>query len=72
MARTAFKRRIIEDIEGLPENKIREVIDFINFLKLKEEDWFIDFVNKRGAVTESERKMGRKFMKIKELQQEYQ
>jgi len=72
MPRTAFKKRIIEDIEGLPENKIREVIDFINFLKLKEEDWFIDFVNKRGAVTESERKMGRKFMKIKELQQEYQ
>jgi hypothetical protein len=72
MARTAFKRRLIEDIEDLPENKIKEVIDFINFLKLKEEDWFIDFVNKRGALAQCEKKMGRKFIKIEELQQDYQ
>ena len=56
----------------MPENKIKEVIDFINFLKLKEEDWFIDFVNKRGALAQCEKKMGRKFIKIEELQQDYQ
>ena len=71
MARTGFKRRVIEDIEDLPENKIQEVIDFINFLKLREEAWFIDFVNKRGALAESDKKIGRKFMKIEQLQQEY-
>ena len=72
MARTGFKRRVIEEIEDLPENKVKEVIDFISFLKLKEEDWFIDFVNKRGSLAQYEKKMGRKFIKMEELQENYQ
>jgi len=30
-----------------PKKKVREVMDFIGYLKLKEDEWFIEFVNKR-------------------------
>jgi hypothetical protein len=71
MGRTILKRKLIENIEDLPENKIKEVIDFVNFIKLKEDDWFIDFVNRRGALAEYERKADKKFIKIEELQEKY-
>jgi hypothetical protein len=71
MGRTILKRKLIENIEDLPENKIKEVIDFVNFIKLKEDDWFIDFVNRRGALAEYERKADNKFIKIEELQEKY-
>ncbi|MFH0813371.1 MAG: hypothetical protein V2A69_11125 [Pseudomonadota bacterium] len=71
MTRVTLKKRLIEDIEGLPGDKIKEVINFINFLKLKEDDWFMEFVNKRGTVAEYEKKTGKKFIKIEELQEEY-
>ncbi len=66
-----LKERLIEDIEGLPEKKVKEVIDFVSYLKLKEDDWFIDFVNKRGTLAKADRKAGRKFTKLEDLQKEY-
>jgi hypothetical protein len=72
MAKTMFKRRLIEDLNDLPDNKIREVIDFVNYLKLKEEDWFIDFVNRRGTAAQIEKKAGKKFIRMEELQKDYQ
>jgi len=71
MSGTGLKERLIEDIEGLPEKKIKEVINFISYIKLKEDNWFIDFVNKRGTAAKTDRKAGRKFTKLDDLQKMY-
>ncbi len=71
MIEISLKKKLIEDIEALPEKKVKEVIDFVGYLKLKEDDWFIDFVNKRGRLAKTEKKAGRKFTKLEELQKEY-
>lgn len=71
MAKINLKEKLIEDIEDLPRYKMKEVIDFVSYLKLKEDEWFIDYVNRRGRLAKIERKAGRKFMKLEDLQGEY-
>ncbi len=68
---SGLKDKLIEDIEDLSDKKVKEVIDFVNYLKLKEDDWFIEFVNKRGAMAASDKKAGKRFSKLEELQKEY-
>ncbi len=68
---TSLKDKLIAEIDDLPEKKVREVMDFIGYLKLKEDEWFIDFVNKRGRLAKAERKAGKKLTKLEELQKEY-
>ena len=64
----SLKKNLLSSIEDLPEKKIKEVIDFVNYLKLKEDDWFIEFVNKRGAMAKADKKAGKKFSTLEELQ----
>jgi len=71
MPKINLKETLIEDIEDLPQNKIKEVIDFVSYLKLKEDEWFIDYVNRRGRLAKIERKAGKKFTKLEDLQREY-
>ncbi len=71
MAVTSLKDKLIAEIDDLPEKKVREVMDFIGYLRLKEDEWFIDFVNKRGGLAKAERKTGKKLTKLAELQKEY-
>jgi hypothetical protein len=71
MRTTTLKRQLIQDIETLSEVKIREVMDFVDFLKIKEDEWFITYVNKRGESAKAARKAGKKFIKLEELQAEY-
>jgi hypothetical protein len=71
MAKINLKEKLIEDIEDLPRYKMKEVIDFVSYLKLKEDEWFIDYVNRRGRLAKIERKAGRKFTKLEDLQGEY-
>jgi hypothetical protein len=71
MSGAGLRERLIEDIEGLPEKKVREVIDFVSYLKLKEDSWFIEFVNKRGNAAKTDKKSGRKFAKLDDLQKAY-
>ena len=59
MPGTVLKEKLIEDIEALPEKRIKEVIDFVEYLKLKEDDWFICLVNQRGRSAKTEKKQGR-------------
>ena len=72
MQGTILKERLLADIETLPEKKIKDVIDFVEYLKLKEDDWFIAFVNKRGILAKKQRKARRIFTKLEDLQKEYQ
>jgi hypothetical protein len=71
MPRSSAKERLIEDIKGLPDDKVKEVISYVSYLNLREDDWFIDLVNSRTALAKSDRKAGKKFTTLQELQRNY-
>jgi hypothetical protein len=71
MPGASLKEKLIEDIVTLPEKRVKEVIDFIEFLKLKEDDWFIKYVNQRSRLAKAGKKAGKKFIKLEALQREY-
>jgi hypothetical protein len=71
MRTTTLKRQLIQDIEALSEVKIREIIDFVDYLKIKEDEWFIAYVNKRGESAKTAKKAGKKFIRLEKLQAEY-
>jgi hypothetical protein len=70
MPGASLKEKLLEDIAALPEKKVKDVIDFVEYLKLKEDDWFINFVNQRARLAKAEKKAGKKFIKLEELQKE--
>jgi hypothetical protein len=72
MPGTMIKEKLIEDIETLPVKRLKEVIDFVEYLKLKEDDWFIHLVNQRGRTAKTEKKAGKKLTQLNELQKKYQ
>jgi hypothetical protein len=72
MPGTVLKKRLIEDIGTLPEKKIKQVIDFVEYLKLKEDDWFISLVNQRSRSAKTEKKNGKRLIKLIDLQKQYQ
>jgi len=61
----------LKTLQLLPENKVKEVIDFIEYLRLKEDVWFINYVNQRGKLAKAEKIAGKKFTKLDDLQKEY-
>jgi len=65
------KEVLLEKVEKLPEKDIQEVINFIEFLKLREDEWFIDYVNKRAKEALKAKAREEKFMTLKELQEDY-
>ncbi len=67
----SLKQKLIDDIQDLPEKKIKEVFDFVEYLKIKEDEWFIRYVNQRGRGASEDRKAGKKFISLAELQKEY-
>jgi hypothetical protein len=71
MRNTALKEKLIKEIEEMPSEKVREVVSFVNYLSLKEDAWFIDLVNKRTRLAETDRKAGKRFTTLNELQKEY-
>ena len=71
MAKTNVREKLIEGIQGLPEQKVKEVVNFVNYLNLKEDEWFIEFVNKRTMLSVSDKKAGKKFTKLAELQKAF-
>lgn len=71
MPGASLKEKLLKDIEALPEKKVKEVIDFVEYLKLKEDSWFINFVNQRTSLAIAEKKAGKKFTKLEELQKKY-
>lgn len=62
---------IINEVRGLPEKKKKDVLNFIEYLKLKEDREFVDYVNKRTEEAIAEKKQGKKTFSVTELQEEY-
>jgi hypothetical protein len=71
MATAQMQKKVIEAIEDLPEKKVQEVLDFVGYLKIREDDWFIRFVNKRGKEAKAEKKAAKKLTKLEDLQGAY-
>jgi len=61
---------LLERIDSLPERESREVLTFVEFLKLRQEQWFISYVNQRTKEAVLAKKAGKKFSTLKELQTE--
>ena len=58
MAATALKKKAVEAIKDLPEEKIRVALDFIDYLKEKES--FDFFTREEREIIRSSRKEARK------------
>ncbi|MCL5023303.1 MAG: hypothetical protein M1497_08040 [Nitrospirae bacterium] len=71
MATAQLKKKVIAAMDDLPEKKVQEVLDFVSYLKLREDEWFIDFVNRRGALARAEKKAGKKLTRLEDLQKGY-
>ena len=71
MATAQLKKKVIAAMDDLPEKKVKEVLDFVGYLKLREDEWFIDFVNKRGALARAEKKARKKLARLEDLQKGY-
>ena len=61
---------LLENINSLSEKELDEVLTFVEFLKLREERWFIDYVNERTSETLQAKEAGEKFVTLEELQRE--
>ncbi|MDP2863461.1 MAG: hypothetical protein Q8N95_11775 [Desulfobacterales bacterium] len=71
MATAQLKKKVIAAMDDLTEKKVQEVLDFVSYLKLREDEWFIDFVNKRGTSAKAGKKAGKKLTKLEDLQKVY-
>ncbi len=71
MATAQLKKKVIAAMDDPPEKKVKEVLDFVGYLKLREDEWFIDFVNKRGALARAEKKARKKLARLEDLQKGY-
>ena len=62
---------IINEVRGLPEKKKKDVLHFIEYLKLKEDREFVDYVNMRTEEAITAKKQGKKTYSVAELQEDY-
>ena len=66
-----IKEKVLESLEGLSKSYIHEVFDFIEFLKLHEDKWFIDYINKLTQEALLAKKKKKKFYGLQELRREF-
>ena len=64
------KEILLESLDSLSEREFREALTFIEFLKLRREQWFISYVNQRTEEALIAKKAGKKFSSLEELQKE--
>ena len=71
MALPTLQERIHQKIEHLSDGQLRELILFIEFLDIREDGEFIEYVNKRTQQALDARKNGKKLYRLEELQREF-
>jgi hypothetical protein len=62
---------IFKAIQNLKQSEKKEVMNFIEFLKIKEDNSFIDYVNRRTEEAIEAKKRGKRFISLEELQKDY-
>jgi hypothetical protein len=60
---------ILDNIQELSEKEKKEILSFIEYLKIKEDHSFIEYVNKRTQVEAKRR--GEEFTSLEDLQRDY-
>ena len=68
---TALNELIFETVKSLPDKEKREVLNFIEYLKIRKQQSFVEYVNQRTREAVEARKQGKHFASLAELQQEY-
>ena len=68
---SVLNQQISVQVKDLPEKEKLEVLSFIEYLKIREDRLFIDYVNARTHAAENAKKRGEHFSSLEELQQEY-
>ena len=71
MALSTLHERVYQEIEQLSDQQLREVLLFIEFLSIREDKEFIEYVNERTQQALNARKRGEKFYLLEELQREF-
>lgn len=66
-----LKRRFFEEIITLPDDKLQIILEFVEFIKLREDQSFVRYVNTQTAQALKDAKTGKKFFTLEELQEEY-
>ena len=62
---------IMDNILVLPDQDKKELLNYIKYLKVKEDQSFIDYVNRQTEKVAEDRRKGEKFTSLGELQDEY-
>ena len=62
---------IIEKLIDLPPEDKKEVLNFIEFIQIKQDRSFIDYVNERSIKAVKDIEEGNRLFSLKELQAEY-
>jgi hypothetical protein len=70
-SRTEMDGLIFDRIRNLPEKDKKEILDFIEFLKIREDLSFIEYVNRRTEAAINAKKRGERFTSLEELQRQY-
>jgi hypothetical protein len=71
MAISTLQERVSQEIEQLSDQQLQEVLLFIEFLSIREDREFIEYVNERTQQALSARSSGKKFHRLEELQKEF-
>ncbi len=72
MARVAkLNELILKNIQELPEREKKEVLNFIEYLRIKEDHSFIEYVNDRTQGAIEDKRRGKGFISLEELQRDY-
>ena len=67
----SLRKHFLDEVMSLPDDKLEVALEFVEFIKVREDPLFIDYVNMRTAEAVKDRKTGKKFYALKELQNEY-
>jgi len=68
---STLNEQIFDRVKALPEKDKREVLDFVEFLRIREDRVFIEYVKMRTDRAKMARQRGEHFTSLEELQQEY-
>jgi hypothetical protein len=71
MSIATLHEKVSTEINQLSDKQLKEVLLFIEFLNTREDKDFIDYVNSRTQQAMNDRKRGKKFFNLDELQKEF-
>ncbi len=65
------RERVVESLQDLSSEQVKEVLNFVEFLRIRENQEFIEYVNQRTRGAIEAKKKGKHFSTLEELQKEY-